>query len=91
VPHTQPEPEKQGVTLDALARAVRARRQALGLTQEEVADLADCSERFVYMVERGKGTVQLSKLLRVLGVLGLGLRIATGHGEIAEATPGDGP
>lgn len=89
MPQTPGRPREREVTLDALARAVRARRQALGLTQEEVADLADCSERFVYMVERGKGTVQLSKLLDVLRVLGLGLRIAPGHGEIADAQPGD--
>ncbi len=73
--------------LDALAGAVRARRRALGLTQEEVAELANCSERFVYMLERGKDTVQLAKLLQVLRVLGLGLRIAPGHGEITNAEP----
>lgn len=91
MPQTTQERQKEEVRLDALARAVRARRQALGLTQEEVADLADCSERFVYMLERGKDTVQLAKLLQVLRILGLGLRIAPGRGEITDAQPGDGP
>lgn len=85
------ERQKDEPRMAAVARAVRARRQALDLTQEEVGELAECSERFVYMVERGKGTVQLSKLLQVLGVLGLGLRVAPGHGEITDVQEGGTP
>jgi y4mF family transcriptional regulator len=81
------EHEERGASLDPLARAVRARRNALGLTQEEVADLAGCSERFVYALERGKGTVQLTKVLDVLRVVGLGLTIRPGRGDLADAEP----
>ena len=70
--------------LTDLAHAVRARRRELDLTQAELADLAGCSERFVYMLEQGKGTVQLTKLLEVLRALGLGLVVGPGHGEIAQ-------
>lgn len=69
--------------LTELGQEVRARRRALGLTQAELADLAGSSERFVYGLEQGKGTVQLTKLLAVLRALGLGLLIAPGNGEIA--------
>ncbi len=65
-----------------LADAVRRRRVDLGLRQEEVADLADCSERFVHSVEAGKITIRLDKLLDVLDVLGLTLEVARGHGNI---------
>ena len=68
--------------LDPLAAAVRARRRALALRQGEVADLAGCSERFVHMLEHGKPTVQLVKVLDVLEVLGLGLLVHPGHGDI---------
>jgi y4mF family transcriptional regulator len=68
-----------------LAAAVRRRRVALGLRQEEVADLAGCSERFVYSLERGKSTVQLAKTLDVLRVLGLGLAVVPGTGTVTEA------
>lgn len=68
--------------LTDLGQEVRTRRRSLGLTQAELADLAGSSERFVYMLEQGKGTVQLTKLLAVLRALGLGLFIAPGHGEI---------
>ncbi|MBI4728812.1 MAG: helix-turn-helix transcriptional regulator [Acidobacteria bacterium] len=71
--------------MEQLAQAVRARREGLGLRQEEVADLAGCSERFVHTVENGKPTVRLDKLLDVLTVLGLGLRVVAGHGEISLA------
>jgi HTH-type transcriptional regulator/antitoxin HipB len=61
-----------------LAAAVRARRTALSLRQEELADLAGVSERFVYALERGKQTVQFDKLLAVLNALGLHLEIHRG-------------
>jgi HTH-type transcriptional regulator / antitoxin HipB len=61
-----------------LADTVRTRREALGLRQEEVADLAEVSERFVYALEAGKPTVRLDKLLDVLDALGLHLVVARG-------------
>ena len=67
---------------DALARAVRARRRTLGLRQDELADLARCSTRFVHMLEQSKPTLRLDKLLDVLEVVGLGLTLRPGHGDI---------
>jgi len=61
-----------------LAAEVRARRAQLQLRQEEVADLAGVSERFVYALENGKTTVQLDKVLAVLTALGLHLEIQRG-------------
>ncbi len=54
---------------------VRAKRKELGLRQEELADLADCSPRFVHDLENGKATVQLDKVLAVLHALGLHLLV----------------
>lgn len=65
-----------------LSSEVRRRREELGLRQEEVADLAGCSERFVHMLENGKPTVQLDKVLDVLEVLGLGLTVGPGLGNV---------
>jgi HTH-type transcriptional regulator/antitoxin HipB len=61
-----------------LAGEVRARRAQLQLRQEEVADLAGVSERFVYALESGKRTVQLDKVIAVLSALGLHLEIHRG-------------
>lgn len=66
----------------ALATAVRQRRRELGLRQEELADLAGTSQRFVHTVEAGKPSIQLDKLLAVLGALGLGLAIVEGDGRL---------
>ena len=63
--------------LEALPANVRARRAALGLSQQDLADLAGVSERFVRFVEQGKPSIQLDSLLAVLNTLGLELRLAT--------------
>ena len=63
-----------------VAGEVRARRRALGLTQQDLAELAGVSERFVRFVEQAKASVQLDALEAVLGALGLELRLA-GSGE----------
>lgn len=66
-----------------LSSQVRLRRVQLRLKQEELADLAGVSERFVYALENGKRTVQLDKVLAVLNALGLHLEIQRGaEGEI---------
>lgn len=63
---------------ESLVEVVRARRRQLGLRQDELADLADVSERFVYALEHGKTTVQLDKVLAVLAALGLHLDVQRG-------------
>jgi y4mF family transcriptional regulator len=72
-----------------LGEAVRIRRTELGLRQADLADLAGCSQRFVHTVEQGKSTLRLDKLLDVLEVLGLGLSVVSGRGEIGP--PLEGP
>jgi y4mF family transcriptional regulator len=64
--------------LRTMARAVRARRRALRLTQIALSQLAGCGPDFVYDVESGKTTLRLDKLLELLAVLGLELVLAEG-------------
>lgn len=64
-------------SLSVLPEQVRVRRAALGLTQQDLADLAGVSERFVRFVEQGKPSIQLNSLRAVLNALGLELRLAT--------------
>lgn len=56
-----------------LASVVRVRRKQLGLRQEDLADLAGVSLRFVQALEGGKPSVQLDHVRAVLGTLGLRL------------------
>jgi HTH-type transcriptional regulator/antitoxin HipB len=63
---------------DTFATAVRSRRRQLRLRQDELADLAGVSERFVYALESGKQSVQLDKVIAVLSALGLHLEVHRG-------------
>ena len=67
---------------NTLGVAVRNRRKSLGMSQEALAELADCGTLFVLQLERGKPTVRLDKLLSVLKVLNLELRIQDGAGGV---------
>ncbi|MHA7289072.1 helix-turn-helix transcriptional regulator [Arthrobacter sp. MDT3-24] len=73
---------------DQLPSEVRSRRISLGLTQQDLADMAGVSERFVRFVEQGKPSVQLDSLLAVLDTLGLELRLSTRTGKGARALAG---
>lgn len=66
----------------SLGQVVRGRREQLGLTQVELAELAAVSTRFVHTLEADKPTVRLDKVVDVLGVLGLELRVARGRGGV---------
>ncbi|HSW27945.1 MAG TPA: helix-turn-helix transcriptional regulator [Longimicrobiales bacterium] len=78
-------PEEGQSRTASLGRAVRSRREELGLRQSELADLAGCSERFVHTLERGKPSLRLDKVLDALEVLGLDLLVAPGRGRIGGA------
>lgn len=67
---------------EVLGAVVRGRREALGLLQAELADLAGCSARFVHTLENAKPSVRLDKVLDVLEVLGVDLVAVRGKGRI---------
>jgi HTH-type transcriptional regulator / antitoxin HipB len=58
---------------DRLGALIRARRRELGLTQTEVADVANTNLRLVSELERGKPTARLENVMRVLEALGIEL------------------
>ncbi len=62
---------------------LRSRRQELGLTQVELAELAGCSTRMVHAIEAGKPTARLDKLVEVLEAVGLRLEVVRGRGGLA--------
>lgn len=66
-------PDAHDRAASELANVVKQRRTSLRLRQEDVADLAGVSLRFVQSVEAGKTTLRLDKLAAVLDVLGLKL------------------
>ncbi len=61
-----------------VAAAVRGRRQALGLSQGELASMAGVSRDWMNYFEGGKPTVELAHVLRVLDALDLRLDLDEG-------------
>lgn len=64
-----------------ISDAVKRRRKTLGLTQLELADLAEVSERLVRDIETGRLTIKTDKLLTILEALGLEIRIHKTNSE----------
>lgn len=62
-------------TVSALAMSIRRARKDAGLTQGELADLAEVSERTVRALETATGNPSLRALTSVLNVLGLKLGV----------------
>lgn len=54
----------------AIARFVRERRKASGLTQRELGELARVGTRFISELERGKPSLRLHLVNQVLAVFG---------------------
>lgn len=68
--------------LDTPARfgaLVRVKRQALGMTQRDLALAVNVGERFIVDLENGKPTCQLGKALMVAGSVGI---------RLSDAAPG---
>jgi len=63
------------LTTADIGRMIRGKRKKDGLTQEEVASICGVGTRFIIDLEKGKPTIQMGKVLDVLGCLGLEVRI----------------
>jgi len=59
----------------SFGRALRARRRALDLSQDTVAELIGVNRRVVGELERGKGSVRLEIALGAARALGLDLEL----------------
>lgn len=62
-------------TTKDIAILIKTERKKQNLTQTELAGLCNVGLRFIVDVEAGKETCQISKVLKVLDVLGINLEI----------------
>ncbi len=67
-----------------IAQTVRYFRKQSGLSQLELAQLAGVGKTVVFDIEKGKPTVQLDSLLKVLSVLNIQLKLETPFSESTE-------
>jgi len=63
--------------------AIRAKRVAIGMRQEQLAALAGVGARFLSEVENGKASAEIGKVLQVLKRLGLEVSITPRGGGAA--------
>jgi len=68
----------------ALGRAVKARREELGLTQEQIALRGDLQQRWISNVETGKRDLRYSSLRRLAPLLELTMAELMGRAEASE-------
>ncbi len=62
------------VNMELLSKQIKARRQELKITQQELAELADVSINTIVAVERGTANPRIATLLSICNVLGLQLK-----------------
>lgn len=58
-----------------IGSVIASRRKELRLTQPELAEYSDISERSLLAIEKGKGNPTLNQLNKVLSTLGLVLTV----------------
>lgn len=58
-----------------LIQRLKARREQLGVTQEQLAELAGVSLRTIKALDSGKGNPTLSTLVKLADVLGMELKL----------------
>ena len=64
--------------VELLAQTIQKRRKEQHLTQQQLADIAGCGVVFIHLVESGKISLRLDKLLAVMQVLGLQFHLEGG-------------
>ena len=69
-----PERTEINKLLQGLGMRIKELRQAKGMSQEELADLAGCHRTYVGMIERGEGNPSLGVLFRIADALDTGLK-----------------
>jgi len=63
---------------------VRERRKSAGLTQRQLSELAQVGPRAIWDLERGKPTVRLDVIVRVLRVFGKTVGVVDAAREVGE-------
>ena len=70
-------------SVEDIGAAIRAKRAAIGMQQEQLAALAGVGPRFLSEVENGKESAEIGKVLHVLTRLGLDVSITPRGGGAA--------
>ena len=69
---------------DEIGNIIRYHRKQSGLTQQELANLAGVGKTVVFDIEKGKESVQLNTLMKVLAVLNIRVKLDAPLGKKSE-------
>lgn len=64
-----------GVFMKYLSQCVRYHRKKSGLSQLELAKFANVGKTVIYDIEKGKESIQLDTILKILNVLNISIRL----------------
>jgi y4mF family transcriptional regulator len=60
-----------------MGKTIRLIRKKAGLTQQQLAEFAGIGKTAVFDIEKGKSTVQLDTVLKILSVLNIKIKLET--------------
>ncbi|WP_026210106.1 helix-turn-helix domain-containing protein [Flexithrix dorotheae] len=61
--------------IEKIGSTIRERRKFLKITQEDLADISEISERTLRDIEKGIGNPELQSLIKICEVLGLTIEV----------------
>lgn len=61
--------------VNLIGKAIRRRRKALKITQSHLSELAGISANSLYKIERGEANPTLDLIEKIIGVLGLEVKL----------------
>jgi y4mF family transcriptional regulator len=61
---------------EEIGKKIKERRNFLQIKQEDLADIADISERTLREIEKGAANPELKSLLKICEVLGMEIKVA---------------
>ena len=69
---------------DEIAKIILYHRKQSGLSQQELARLAGVGKTVIFDIEKGKETVQLNTLLKVLDILNIRMKFETPFSQTSD-------
>lgn len=78
------------MTSKRIGKVINLHRKKSKLTQRQLADLAGVGKTVVFDIEKGKETVQLNSLLKVLSVLNIKLEMKSPLMQLLERKDEEG-
>jgi y4mF family transcriptional regulator len=74
------------MNIDQLSEVIRMHRKKSGLTQKALADLAGVGKTVIYDIEKGKETIQLKTIKKILSVLNINIKFESPLMKLMEAS-----